>query len=137
MNWTGILLALVGSLVGWHVKAYIIIKLVQIPITADASVTGWSRASIDGLRGGRALVGGVAATPAGSWQPAPPVIPHGGRSLHRCRIPPWFRFVTLAAYQGSDKQQLHLEVQWAPILTLAGCKKLTLHRLVNAHFRRL
>lgn len=80
MNWTGILLALVGSLIGWHVKAYIIIKLVQIPITADASVTGWSRASIDGLRGGRAVVGGVAATPAGSWQPAPPVIPHGGRS---------------------------------------------------------
>ena len=39
-------------------------------------------------------------------------------ALHRCRILPWFRFVTLAAYQGSNKQQLHLEVLWAPILLL-------------------
>ena len=61
-------------------KAYILIKHVQIPITAGASVTGWTRAIIDGLHAGRAVVGGMAAMPAGSWQPAPPVIPHGGRS---------------------------------------------------------
>ena len=80
-------------------------------------MTGWSRASIDGLRGGRAVVGGMAAMPAGSWQPAPPVIPHGGPSP--AQVPyPAFRFVTLAAYQGSNKQQLHLEVLWAPILLL-------------------
>jgi len=72
--------------------------------------------------------------PAGSWQPAPPVIPHGGPSP--AQVPyPAFRFVTLAAYQGSNKQQLHLEVLWAPILLLHldGLDGITAYSIQDTH----